>query len=275
MVHKIAQQVPPGTTVQFHWNGEPLLYPYFGQAVTAFKHCITGMDTNGKLLLEKSMEIIGLLDTLTLSVIEKDPEAEEQEEILLEFLELKGDKKPQMVYRLLGNVDIRPWEELCLKTGGKVATRILHDPLGSWGYEKDVNIPEMGICLDMLHSIAIDRHGNVCHCVRLDQDAVRRNETPSSFIGHVNNATLEEIVNSKEEQQWHDHPRKRYIEHHVKGEREMVPLCRKCEFYGVPTPRPMTIKEKYKKPTTAVMGKTHGQFKAKRKVQRNAQAGQD
>ena len=157
MVSLIAGQVPPRPfVVQFHWNGEPLLYDHFSRAVDMFSHCITGMNTNGKLLVEKADEIIGRLDTVTLSVIEKDPERDEQVEILEEFLKLKGDEKPHMTYRLLGDVDPRPWK----KYPGVVAPRLLHDPLGSYGYERQVTIPEMGVCLDMLHSVAVDRYGN-------------------------------------------------------------------------------------------------------------------
>jgi hypothetical protein len=33
LVDKIARQVHPGTIVQFHWNGEPLLYPHLKRAL--------------------------------------------------------------------------------------------------------------------------------------------------------------------------------------------------------------------------------------------------
>ena len=239
MVTKIAHQTPPKPfLVQFHWNGEPLLYPRFGDAIDAFSHCVTAVDTNGKLLVEKANQIIGKLDTLTLSVIERDPEVQEQRRVLEEFLKLKGDAKPQMVYRLLGHVDVREWNMY----PGTVVTRLLHDPLGSYGYERPVTIPEHGICLDMLHSIAIDRYGHVCHCVRLDKENM--NEAPRSTIGHVDKATLEEIVTGTEIQSWHNHPRIRYVNLHLEGKRDQVPLCKSCEFYGVPTGRDLTAAEK-------------------------------
>src|SRR3989338_8743152 len=58
LVKKIAEQLPEGIVVQFHNNGEPLLYPKFGEAVRLFENQIKCTDTNGKLLLKKADEII-------------------------------------------------------------------------------------------------------------------------------------------------------------------------------------------------------------------------
>jgi MoaA/NifB/PqqE/SkfB family radical SAM enzyme len=91
MVAQIAKQLPPGIIVQLHNNGEPLLYPHFGDAARMFSAQITGIDTNGKLLLEKSSEIIANLDTITISIIQDDPEADEQREIIKRFLRIKID----------------------------------------------------------------------------------------------------------------------------------------------------------------------------------------
>ena len=44
--------------VQLHNNGEALLYPRFGEAAKLFKNQITNIVTNGKLLVEKSEDII-------------------------------------------------------------------------------------------------------------------------------------------------------------------------------------------------------------------------
>jgi len=67
LVKAIAEQLPDGIVVQFHDNGEPLLYPRFGEAVRLFDCQIKCMDTNGKLIVEKANEIIDNLDTLTIS----------------------------------------------------------------------------------------------------------------------------------------------------------------------------------------------------------------
>ncbi|MBI4620258.1 MAG: hypothetical protein HY739_08870 [Desulfobacterales bacterium] len=48
LVKKIAKQLPEGIVVQFHNNGEPLLYPRFGEAIRLFKDQIKCVDTNAK-----------------------------------------------------------------------------------------------------------------------------------------------------------------------------------------------------------------------------------
>ena len=69
LVASIAKQLPDGIVVQLHSNGEPLLYPQFKEAAGLFKRQIRCMDTNGKLLVVKADEIIGNLDTLTVSTL--------------------------------------------------------------------------------------------------------------------------------------------------------------------------------------------------------------
>src|SRR5208282_2373948 len=105
LVGKIASQLPPNIIVQLHNNGEPLLYPRFGEAVRLFNRQTTNIVTNGKLLVEKADEVIDHLDTIAISVIENDPEADEQYDIIKKFLRLKGDKKPFTILRINGEVD--------------------------------------------------------------------------------------------------------------------------------------------------------------------------
>ena len=168
LVKNIARQLPEDIVVQFHNNGEPLLYPRFGEAVGLFKNQIKCVDTNAKLIIEKAHEIINNLDTITVSVIENDPEADEQYELVKEFLKIKGKRTPLVIYRCLGDVDTERWKKL----GGIVATRILHHPLGSFKYERKPTIPEIGICLEILTHMAINRFGKVSVCVRFDPKGV-------------------------------------------------------------------------------------------------------
>ena len=202
LVEKIADQIPPNVVVQFHNNGEPLLYPRFGEAVRMFDQCIRCVDTNGKLLLEKSQEIIGNLHSITISVIENDPEGDEQYEIVKNFLEIHpwGDN-PLVVLRLLGNVDSTRWETL----GCLIARRTLHSPMGSFEYKTPRVVPEIGFCLEVLHHLSIDRFGNVSPCVRFDPKGI-------GIIGNVNDDPLEEI--------W---------------DRQHTPLCDECDYWGIPS----------------------------------------
>jgi len=217
LVKKLSKQLPPDIVIQFHNNGEPLLYPRFGEAISLFPHQIRTMDTNGKLIVQKADEIIDTLDTMTISVIENDPEGDEQYELVKQFLDLRGDRKPNLVYRCLGKVDkIERWEKL----PGILCTRILHSPFGSFSYSKNPTIPEIGMCLEILNKMVIDRFGKVSICVRFDPKRV-------GVIGDANTTPLHEIWNSKQ--------RKKWIQHHIQGRRDLIPLCSYCEFWGVPT----------------------------------------
>ena len=216
LVEKIARQLPPGIVVQFHNNGEPLLYPRFGDAISLFSNNIKHIDTNGKLIVEKADEIMDMLDTMTISVFQDDPESDEQYELVKQFIDIRGDRKPNLIYRCLGKVDIERWKKL----PGIVATRILHNPMGSFKYEKNPTVPETGMCLDLLNHLVIDRFGKVSPCVRFDPKRL-------GVIGDANTTSLVNIWSGKERQKW--------IKYHIQGKRDKVPLCSYCEFWGVPT----------------------------------------
>ena len=217
LVKKIAEQLPPRIMVQLHNNGEGLLYPRFGEAVKLFKNQITNIVTNGKLLVDKADEIIDNLDTLAISIFEKDDEADEQYKIIEKFLKIKGNRKPYTVLRLNGDVDAGPYEKFKLL----ILRRILHAPMGSFNYQKrNPTIPEVGICLDFLNHLAINSRGQVSTCVRFDPKGL-------GVIGDANSETLASIWNSETRMKW--------LELHKQGRRNEVPLCSYCQFWGVPT----------------------------------------
>jgi MoaA/NifB/PqqE/SkfB family radical SAM enzyme len=217
LVKKISLQLPPNMVVQLHNNGEALLYPRFGDAVKLFRKQITNIVTNGKLLVEKADEIINNLDTMAISIIENDTEAEEQLKLIKKFLKLKGDKKPFTILRLNGQVDVNKYKKL----GLTMATRILHSPLGSFNYKRNIpTIPEIGICWDFLHHLAINKDGLASICVRFDPKGL-------GVIGDVKKDTLLKIWNSSKRIKW--------LQLHKKGLRSEIPLCSYCHFWGVPT----------------------------------------
>lgn len=237
LVELISRQLPENVVVQFHNNGESLLYQRFGDAIKLFKKQIKCLDTNGKLLLEKADEIIDNLDTITISVIENDREQDDQYEITKKFLEIKGNRKPFVIYRLLGNVGLlqrndhnnltnyddleyRERRERWYRLPGIVANRTLHNPMGSYDYTKRPTIPEIGICLDILSHLVINRTGDVYPCIRF-------NPYKYNLLGNIKEKPLVDI--------WNSNYRKRLVEQHIKGNRHCNPLCAKCEFYGVPT----------------------------------------
>lgn len=217
LVKRIAKQLPPNIVVQLHNNGEPLLYPRFREAASLFGHQIKCIDTNGKLLLEKADEVIDVVDTMAISVIEKDAEADEQYEVIAKFLELKKDRKPFTLLRINGDVDAERYE----KFGLTMANRVLHSALGSFNYmRQNPTIPEIGICLDFLNHLAINKDGEASICVRFDPKRL-------GVIGDAKKHSLSEIWNSKQRMAW--------LDNHRQGRRDQVPLCSYCHFWGVPT----------------------------------------
>jgi len=216
LVETIAEQLPPDIVVQFHDSGEPLLYPRFGEAVKLFHRQIKCVDTNGKLLMAKADEIIDNLDTITISTFEGDSEADEQYSLIKEFLAYKGNRRPNVIIRCLGDVDLARYKEL----GCIIATRVLHSPMGSFAYKKSPTVPEIGICLDILSHMVIKRDGSVSMCVRFDPHRY-------GIIGDANSTPLIDIWNGK--------VRKLYLQYHIRGQRDKVRLCQTCEFWGVPT----------------------------------------
>lgn len=216
LIEKIAAELPPGIVVQLHNNGEPTLYPLLGEAIGLFDNQLTSFNTNGILLVEKADEIIGKLDTIVISVIQDDPMADDQYETLKEFIHMKGDRQPLIVLRFLGEIDRKRYEWI---PGVKVS-RTLHDPMGSFKYKKTPTIPEVGVCLDLLHHLAIDRFGVVSPCVRFDPERLH-------VIGDLANASLDEI--------WNGEARMDIVGDHLRGNRSSTPICAKCSFWGVPT----------------------------------------
>jgi radical SAM protein with 4Fe4S-binding SPASM domain len=219
LMRMIACQIPEKIVVHLHNNGEPTLYPELGHAIRTFERQITHFDTNGKLLLVKAAEIIGHLDCMAVSIIESDNESEQQYLIVKEFLELKQDQKPLVTLRMNGDVYVEKYEGLINNYQLNVASRTLHSPMGSFEYRRRPTVPELGVCWDFLHHLSIDKDGRVSPCVRFDPYG-------EHVIGDANIERLEDIWNGTRRQEW--------LKLHLKGRRDKIPLCKKCEYWGVP-----------------------------------------
>lgn len=228
IIKKISNDIPlnSGLTIATHNNGESMESPYYGEAVRLFKNrgCFVYTVTNGQRLLDKYEEIINNLDALSISIFEGDSEQDKQFEIIENFLELKGNKLPYTTLRLIGNIDESKYKEFnCL-----IIKRLLHRPEGSFGYKTGINgkikmptIPEHGVCLDFLNTLAIDRFGDCYCCVRFNPDK-------ELLLGNITNSTFEEI--------WNCEKRIEMKEKHIHGKRSDIEFCsKKCQFYGVPT----------------------------------------
>jgi len=217
LVKEIEKQLPYGIVVQFHKDGEALLYPRFGEAVSLFKGRIRNIVTNGKLLVEKADEIIDNLETISVSIVENDPEADQQLETIKKFLDIKKDRRPMVSLRFVGDIDETKYTSL----GLLIVRRQLHSPLGSFAYKKKPpTIPEIGICMDFLSHPTISREGDFSICVRFDPEKL-------GVIGNVKQSSIYDLWNSDIRKQW--------LQYHIDGKRHMIPLCAKCEYWGVPT----------------------------------------
>lgn len=210
LVRKIAKEFK-GNIVQFNRDGDVLLYENLLEIGELFKDKIINIVTNGKLLLERKKEIQDFI-SITISVIEDD---KEQFRIIKEYHEWK-DRKPLLFVKFLGTYNNPEFEKMGIKT----MRRTIHNPNGDFNYKKGKElIPEIGVCLDLLMKPSIDWQGNVHICNRYDPDNL-------GVIGNVKNKKLNRILDGKE--------RQRYIEHHKKGLRHLLPLCDTCQFWGIP-----------------------------------------
>lgn len=218
LVERIAAQLPPDIIVQFHNNGDPLMYRELPRALDLFKKQVRCFDTNGKLLVERAPDVIGRADTVTLSTFERDEEWEGQFEILKEFLKLKGDSSPRVIIRCLGELG-ETRLTLYRKTGCLMVPRILHSPDGSFKYTKRTVIPEMGFCIEIMSHMAINTRGEVSFCVRFDPER-------HGVFGDVSRESLLAI--------WNSPKRREYIRAHIDGRRDSLQLCGKCHYWGVP-----------------------------------------
>ncbi len=223
LLKRIEKQIPPNVVCAFHNNGCPLEYPMLEKALKLFKNRIRVFNTKGgKLLLEKVNEIINNMETLTISMIPKDYEWEEQYKYLKKFLEIKGIRKPRVIIRCTGDIEkdrVDLYNGLVEKHNCLIVKRILHSPMGSFNYEKEIIKPEHGICLDFLTHPAININGDVSICVRFDPERL-------GVLGNLKEQTLKEIWNGKKRKGW--------LECHIAGQRDAVPLCSGCHFWGVP-----------------------------------------
>ncbi len=214
LVKKISDQLADGTVVQLHNNGEPLMYSRLGDAIKLFERQITNIVTNGKWLVRKADEIINNLDNLAVSLFEGDVEADAQFEVLVKFLELKGNKKPFTILKAHGDMKLDRYKELELPITG----RYIHDPMGNFGFELHPAIPDVCMCTDFLTRLVINWEGKVSPCANFDPHGIH-------IIGDVRTEKLEEIWNSSKRLEW--------LEYHKQGRRDKIPLCSKCEYWGI------------------------------------------
>lgn len=92
--------------------------------------------------------------------------------------------------------------------------------MGSFKYQKNPTVPEIGICLDFLNHMVLRRDGKVSICVRFDPKEL-------GIIGDCTTTALVDI--------WNGPQRKEWLQYHIEGKRNKIPLYSYCEFWGIPT----------------------------------------
>ena len=215
MLEPLAGQLPSNIIVQFHINGEPLVHANFGKAISFFHRQIRTLDTNGKMLIQKADEIINNLDSITISVFEDDAEADEQFEQIAKFIEIKGARSPHIIFRCSGDVDTSKYEF----RNTMIVKRPIHSNDGKYKYKKKQTRPEYGICLDAFSHMAIHQNGDVCPCICYDSNGI-------NVMGNFEETPLLNI--------WHGEKRQKFLRMHIEAKRNDLPLCGKCEYWGVP-----------------------------------------
>ena len=92
LYERVVEQLPKGTEVDFHKDGEPLLHPKIDSFIQTAKNYgfFTHIVTNGILLNKWKERIVDSgLDLLTVSLIDDIPHRS-----INQFMEYKGDRKP-------------------------------------------------------------------------------------------------------------------------------------------------------------------------------------
>lgn len=215
ILEKLAEELPHGVIIYFHYYGEPLLYPMLKEAIELFENQITTIVTNGKLIIEKFDDIVPCLDSLCISVFEKDSEQDEQRILIKEFLERKKDQKPNTIIKLIGDVDLEKYKEF--EKRALITYRTLFQKRIT-GENPLPLMPEYGICSDFLHKPLVNANGDVSICCVYDPEKL-------GVLGNLHDNSLEELLKGEKRTDW--------LNSHMQGKREKVPLCSSCKFWGV------------------------------------------
>ncbi len=208
-----------GSILQFSRDGEPLLYKHFEDLSNYMWYkqeskLVSNIVTNGILLNEMKHLIYDSFTTITVSVIENDVE---QMENIIKFYNYISHPNPIVYIKFLGDYYNPEFEKL----GFKTMRRVIHNPQGDWDYQgqgKEL-IPEVGVCMDFLNKPSINWKGEFFICNRFDPDKKGK-------IGDVTKQSLKEI--------WDSDIRNEWLEYHKKGRRDKIPLCKDCQFWGIP-----------------------------------------
>lgn len=222
MVAELAADLAPlgkNLVVQFHRDGDPLSATHLGWALMAFSANTRSLVTHGDGLDRRAQEIVSHCEAVTVSIFRGDPDRDRQLTSLTAFLDLKGERLPRVLLKIVGGMTDGEFEPYA-RLGLPVLSRRLHLPESNRRYTGGLPpLPEHGVCLDLLAHPSVAWDGRVSVCNRLDA-------TGRGVLGTLATHTLDDI--------WNGPVRKEILGHHLRGQRQAVPFCSTCTYYGVP-----------------------------------------
>lgn len=145
----IIDQLPEGTEIDFHKDGEPLLHPHIGWmiAYAKGKGMFTHLVTNGILLNKKKDEIVDSgLDLLTISIVDEIPY-----DSINSFMDYKAGKKPIAQLKLYCRADDLPKSD-----------RVIYRQLHNW--TDDAERKSRKSCSKLLNAAAVNWDGGYALC---------------------------------------------------------------------------------------------------------------
>ena len=219
LLEAIRREVEPGVLISLHRDGEPSAYSRLRDALDLFARFTISVVTHGLNLAARAEDLIGRCTTVTVSVFRGDKDSVDQMQALKSFLAAKGDRQPQVQIKIIGDMEqdgIAEYESLNVR----IIRRLIHVPISNSRYAHRLpTVPEVGVCLDMLHRPSISQDGRVYSCNRLDPAG-------HTQIGNLYENTLEEI--------WNGPTRMKMLDAHKAGRRDLAnELCKTCEYWGV------------------------------------------
>jgi hypothetical protein len=145
----IIEEIPQGTEVDFHKDGEPLMHPHIGWMISYAKGNLmtTHVVTNGLLLGKKKERIVESgLDLLTISVVDEIPT-----ESINEFMAYKGDRLP--ITQLKVYDDRKDFPKV---------DKVIQRPIHNW--TDDTERKNKNPCSKLLDYLAINWDGSWALC---------------------------------------------------------------------------------------------------------------
>lgn len=215
--------------------GEPLCYPRVIDFIKPLNEAgiFTEINSNGEDLVGSRAEgLIGLVDELQISLClptrelykkhRKEDLYDKVKENVVNFLEMKGEKKPRVDLRFLSFPEanpflteaIREWAPILRKGGYGIRVAHFENWMGlidegEFDIEyKPISKRVAPVCCDLFDHLTITKEGDAyCCCMAI------ANPTDHMYLGNIKDGSLQKIYDSpKREEYIEAHKKKRYDE---------------------------------------------------------------